>query len=150
MVMYVSPDDLHCNKKLYGTSDDTLKRKSTEDASSLVDDLRRRATLDNEQQMTNCPWKLLCSTPTYSPAAATLAGSLIAVGGRERSDGGAVQTKILRYSADTNSWIYIGDLPAPKANTTAATISSTELLVIGGWDGKCVSRTMYKLTLHLK
>ena len=155
-VMYMSPDDLHCNTKPYGTTDDTLKRKSTENTSSLVDDLRRRATLDREQQMINCPWKLLPSTPMYSPAAATVAGSLIAVGGWERSDGGAVQTKILKYSTDTNSWIYLCDLPPPlarKAKTTTASISSTEFLVIGGcmgWGGRCVSRTVYKLTLHLK
>ena len=147
--MYVSLDDFYCSIiPVYSTTDDILK--SSMDLSTSVDNLRRHATLVKEQQAVCSPWKVLHSTPTYSPAAATMAGSLIAVGGWERSDGGAVQTKILKYSTDTNSWIYISDLPAPKAKTTAAVISSTEVLVIGGWDGKCVSKTMHKLTLHLK
>ena len=54
------------------------------------------------------------------------------------------------YSFSTNSWIYIGDLPAPRSNTVAALLSSTEILVIGGWDDCGIVNTVYKGTLHLK
>ncbi len=57
----------------------------------------------------------------------------------------------MRYSTGTNSWIYIGDLPTPGlAKTTAAVLSLAEILVIGGWDGKNMSSTVYKISLLLK
>ena len=52
------------------------------------------------------------------------------------------------YSPSTNSWIYISDLPAPRSSTAVAVLSSTELLVIGGYDGGRVN-TVYKGTLTL-
>ena len=52
------------------------------------------------------------------------------------------------YSPSTNSWIYISDLPAPRSYTAVAVLSSTEVLVIGGWDDGRVN-TVYKGTLTL-
>ena len=57
----------------------------------------------------------------------------------------------MKYSSGTNSWIYVGDLPAPGlAKTTTAVLSPAEILVIGGWDGKSMSNAVYKLNLLLK
>ena len=39
-------------------------------------------------------------------------------------------------SPSTNSWIYISDLPAPQSATAVAILSSTEVLVIGGWESE--------------
>lgn len=52
-------------------------------------------------------------------------------------------------SPSSNSWIYISDLPVPLSGIAAASLSSTEILVIGGWsiDGKVNS--VYKGTLQL-
>ena len=52
------------------------------------------------------------------------------------------------YSPSTNSWIYISDLPAPRALTAAAVLSSTEVLVIGGWDDGDSVNTVYKGTFE--
>ena len=75
-------------------------------------------------------WKTLPNTPTYNPAAAVLAGKLLAIGGKETSEGGADMKEVYMYSTSTNFWIYISDLPAPRYATAAAVLSPTEILVI--------------------
>jgi N-acetylneuraminic acid mutarotase len=79
-----------------------------------------------------------------------LAGNLFAIGGRETSSkGGASKKEVYMYSPSTNSWIYISDLPAPRSMTSVAVSSSTEILVIGGFDGRDRVNTVYKGTLAL-
>ena len=97
---------------------------------------------------TQSAWKTLPNTPRYRPAAAVLAGNLLAIGGQETSRGVDMK-EVYMYSPSTNSWIYISDLPAPRARTIVAILSSTEILVIGGCDSGRVN-TVYKGTLHRK
>ena len=118
-----------------------------------VDDFLRNAvpanqTTHSRSNDTQSVWKMLPNTPTYEPAAAVLAGNLLAIGGCETSEGGADKKEVYMYSPATNSWIYINDLPAPRSETEVAFLSSTEILVIGGWSGGGVN-TVYKGTLHL-
>ena len=106
----------------------------------------------NGSSDTQSAWKTLPNTPTYEPAAAMLAGNLLAIGGNETSDGGTDRKEVYMYSPSTNTWIYISDLPAPRSDTSVAILSSTEIFVIGGLsmcNGVCVN-TVYKGTLHLK
>jgi N-acetylneuraminic acid mutarotase len=94
---------------------------------------------------TQSAWKTLPNTPTYRPAAAVLAGNLLAIGGRETSKEGADMMEVYMYSPSANSWIYISDLPsAPRSFTAVAVLSSTEILVIGGWVGHGRVNTVYK------
>ena len=118
-----------------------------------VDDLLGNAVPANQtthsgSSDTQPAWKTLPNTPTYQPAAAMLAGNLLAIGGKETSEEGATKKEVYMYSPSTNSWIYISDLPAPRSDTAAAVLSSTEVLVIGGEDGDSVN-TVYKETLIL-
>ena len=106
-------------------------------------------TTHSDSSDTQSAWKTLPDTPTYRPAAAVLAGHLLAVGGWETSIGGAAMKEVYTYSPSTNSWIYISDLPAPRCDAAVAVLSTTEILVIGGWcDGRV--NTVYKGTLQLK
>ena len=120
-----------------------------------VDDLLRNAVPVNQTTHsgstdTLSAWKTLANTPTYEPAAAVLAGNLLAIGGKETSRrGGADKKEVYMFSPSTNSWMYISDLPEPRSGTAVAVVSSTEILVIGGWCGRKVSTT-YKETLQLK
>ena len=120
-----------------------------------VDDLLRNAIPANQtthsgSSDTQSAWKMLPNTPTYGPAAAAvLAGNLLAIGGNETSEGGADKKEVYMYSPSTNSWIYISDLPTPLSRATVAVLSSTEILVIGGWNRGRMN-TVYKGTLHLK
>jgi N-acetylneuraminic acid mutarotase len=119
-----------------------------------VDDLLGNAvpanqTTHNGSSDTQSAWKKLPNTPTYRPAAAVLAGTLFAIGGKETSKGGADKKEVYMYSPSTNSWIYISDLPAPQSVTTVAVLSSTEILVIGGRDDRNNVNTVYKGTLQL-
>ena len=98
-------------------------------------------------------WNALPNTPTYRPAAAVLAGNLLAIGGNETSDWGSADNKeVYIYSPSTNSWIYISDLPAPRSRAVVAPLSSTEpeVLVIGGRSGGSKVNSVYKGTLCLK
>ena len=120
-----------------------------------VDDLLRNAVPVNQTTHsgstdTLSAWKTLANTPTYRPAAAVLSGNLLAIGGKETSRrGGADKKEVYMFSPSTNSWMYISDLPEPRSGTAVAVLSSTEILVIGGWCGRKVSTT-YKETLQLK
>lgn len=100
---------------------------------------------------TQSTWKTLPNTPNYRPAAAVLAGSLLAIGGKKTSrskDGTDAKKEIYKYSHCTSSWIHISDLPIPL-HTDAAVLSSTEILVIGGWDGEQKRAVVYKGCLSI-
>ena len=113
-----------------------------------VDDLLCNAVSANQTTRSgNSAWKTLPNTPTYQPAAAVIAGTLLAVGGKDY--GGTSRNEIYMYSSFTNSWIYISDLPAPRSCTAVAVLSSTEILVIGGSDSGRVN-TVYKGTPQRK
>ena len=119
-----------------------------------VDELLHNAVPANQtthkgSRDTRSAWKTLPNTSMYRPAAAMLAGNLLAIGGEESSRGGADKKEIYMYSPSTNSWIYISDLPAPRSIITVVVLSSTEILVIGGWDSGRAN-TVYKGTLRLK
>ena len=123
-----------------------------------VDDLLHNAVPANQtthigsSANTQSAWKTLANTPTYEPAAAVLAGNLLAVGGKlkEISKGGADKKEVFMFSPSTNSWIYISDLPEPRYTSAVAVLSSTEILLIGGWCGDHRVNTTYKGTLQLK
>ena len=87
------------------------------------------------------------NTPTYQPAAAVLAGNLLAIGGKETSKGRAAKKEVYMYSPSTNSWIYISDLPTPRSDTAVAVLSSTRVLVIGGRNEGETVNTVYQGTL---
>ena len=118
-----------------------------------VGDLLRNAVPANQtthsgSSNTQSAWKTLPNTPTYKPAAAVLAGKLLAIGGNETSERGSAPNKVVyMYSPSTNSWIYISDLPAPRSGTAVAVLSSTRVLVIGGLNERGVVNTVYQGTL---
>ena len=119
--------------------------------SASVDDLLRSAVPANQTTHsgstdTLSAWKTLVNTTNYAPAATMLAGKLLAIGGKETSD----KKEVYMFSPSTNSWIYISDLPEPRSVTAVAVLSSTEILVIGGWCGMSRVSTTYKGTLQLK
>ena len=117
-----------------------------------VDDLLGNAVPANQtthsgSSDTRSAWKTLPNTPTYRPAAAVLAGNLLAIGGKETSGGVADKKEVNMYSPSTNSWVYISDLPAPRSSTAVAVLSSTRVLVIGGGNEGERVNTVYQGTL---
>ena len=119
-----------------------------------VDDLLHNAVPANQtthsgSSDTRSAWKTLPNTPTFQPAAAVLAGNLLAIGGKETSGGGADRKEVYMYSPSTKSWIYFSDLSEPRSDTAVAVLSSAEILVIGGrCDGGV--NTVYKGKLCFK
>ena len=87
----------------------------------------------------------------YRPAAAVLAGNLLAIGGWETSDlvGKAEKKAVYIFSPSTTSWIHYSDLPEPRSSTVVAVLSPTENLVIGGRSNGCRVNIVYKGTLSL-
>ena len=119
-----------------------------------VDNLIRNAVPANPTHSgssdTQSAWKILPDTPNYHSSAGILADNLLAIGGDNTSTGGAAKKEIYTYSHSTNSWIYISDLPAPRSTTAVAVLSSTKVLVIGGWiDGVRVN-SVYMGTLTIR
>ena len=128
---------LFLNQALYASVDDLL--------GNVVP--ANQTMIHSDRSDSQSAWKKLPNTPTYRPAAAVLAGNLLAIGGKETSKGGADMNKVYMYSPSANSWIYISDLPAPRTGIAVAVLSSTEILVIGGWYEGHVN-TVYKGILH--
>jgi len=79
-------------------------------------------------------WKTLPDTPLVESAAASLSGSLLAVGGWD--DKTPVSPAVHVFLPLTNSWVRVttGDLPEPRYDCTAVQLSSNQLLVVGGCD----------------
>ena len=117
-----------------------------------VDDLLRNAVPANQtthsgDSDTQSGWKTLPDTPIDVPAAAVLAGSLLAIG-LERSSGfdtmffndepysdfylGHSEHKIYAHVPSTNSWAYIGVLPSCSTVDSVAVLSPLEILVVAG------------------
>lgn len=94
-------------------------------------------------------WKEYPKIPNNQPAATILAGNILTLGGK-KVPSGANAKEIYMYLPDINSWIYFSDLPAPQFGSTVAVLSSTEILVIGGYRGENRLNTVYKGTLHFK
>ena len=131
-------DGSHLNQALYASVDDLLGNA-----------VPANQTTHSGSSDTQSAWKTLPNSPTYWPAAAVLAGYLLAIGGNETSEERSVaKKKVYMCSPSTNSWIYISDLPAPRSRTAAAILSSTEILVIGGRDHSLVN-TVFKGIVHL-
>ena len=94
-------------------------------------------------------WKTLPNTSRYNPAAASLAGNLLAMGGWEERRGGERRKEIYVYSTATKSWIYISNLPVPQARSIVATLSSGELLIMGGYGDHGDVKTVYRGMLSI-
>ena len=125
---------LNLNQALYASVDDLLGNA-----------VPANQTIHSGSSNTQSAWKTLPNTPTYGPAAAVLAGNLLAMGGFQTSqEKSAAKKEIYMYSPSTNSWIYISDLPAPRSDCAVAVLSSTEMLVIGGWSADGRTKTVYK------
>ena len=79
-------------------------------------------------------WKTLPDTPLVESAAASLSGSLLAVGGWD--DKNPVSPAVHVFLPLTNSWVRVttGDIPEPRYDCTAVQLSSNQLLVVGGYD----------------
>ncbi len=116
------------------------------------DDLFGNAVPADQNGDHNAPtsWKLLPATPIYRPAAAMMAGCLLAIGGSETSQGEIDRKEIYAYSPSTNSWIYIGDLPNPLRESSVNSLSPVEILVIGGQRNEFRVSTVHKGTLNIK
>ena len=129
-------DPSHLNQALYASVDDLLRNA-----------VPANQTIHSGSSDTQSAWKMLPNTPTYWPAAAVLAGKLLAIGGYETSEGRTPKKEVYMYSPSTNSWIYISDLPAPRSRTAVVVLSSTRVLVIGGWNEREIVNTVYQGTL---
>ena len=102
-------------------------------------------TGNGDKNLQHTVWKTLAHTPTYSPAIATLAGYLISIGGDDGSAKGTPQSDIQIYSPSTNFWIKNFELPIALAELTAVTLSSTEILVMGGSNTVYTGRVTFDL-----
>ena len=113
-----------------------------------IEDLFDNAISLNQTQSA---WKALPNTPNYQPTAAVLASNLLVIGGKETSKWkhrSSNKKEVYMYSSFTNSWIHVSNLPAPRSYTATASLSSTEILVIGGWGDNGITSTVYKGILN--
>ena len=96
-------------------------------------------------------WKEHPKIPSNQPAAAVVGGSIVAVGGK-KVPSGANAKEAYMYLPANNSWIYFSDLPAPAPlfGTAVAALSSTEMLLIGGYSDDNRLSNVFKGTLYFQ
>ena len=97
--------------------------------------LTQKATSPTHQSASHTSvWKTLPDTPLKWSTAASLSGSLLAVGGY--NDKIPPSPAIYVFFPLTSSWVRVttGDLPEPRYACTAVQLSSNQLLVLGGYD----------------
>ena len=85
---------------------------------------------------TSSAWKTLRDTPLVASAAASLGGTLLAVGGCDDHDQDKTLPAVHVYSPATSTWIRVesGDLPGPRYFCTSVELSGNRVLVIEGHD----------------
>ena len=107
--------------------------------------LIQRTTSPTHQSVSHISvWKTLPATPLKASAAASLSGNLLAVGGYNVSTPSSPALYV--FFPLTNSWVRVttGDLPEPRYNCAAVQLSSNQVLVVGGRNGKKKrTRTVY-------
>ena len=81
-----------------------------------------------EKLLQNTPWKRLPDVPLKCTSTAVFGNRLIIIGGELASPSSAVNA----YSPSSQSWIHVGDMPAPLSDTCTIVLPSGELMVIGG------------------
>ena len=117
--------------------------------SASIRNILHNAVPINQTLTNDDAWTTFENTPKHP----VLAGNLIVVGGMQTSDSpvlSAAFSEVYAYSHSINSWVYISDLPAPRTVATAAVLSPTEILVLGGGCGDIIVDTVYKGTIQLK
>ena len=144
---------------LVGGRDDKQRQNKTITAS--INELLSNAipvTQPNEEQRANVSqecdsaWNEVANTPAYFPLAVTASDMVLAMGEFRSSDFSEYQPVkgIYAYSTSMNSWIQIGDLPAPVTCMAVAALSPTEFVVIGGLnEDKTRLKTVYKGNLNI-
>ena len=99
--------------------------------------LIQRATSPTHQSASPMSvWKTLPDPPLLVSTAASLSGSLLAVGGY--NDKNPSSPALYVFFPITNSWFRAttGDLPEPRYGHTAVQLPSNQLLVVGGRDNQ--------------
>ena len=96
--------------------------------------LIERAVSPIQHPTTTSVWKILPDTPLRKSAAATLCGSLLAVGGRGGNR--TIQPAVGVFTPFTDKWVRIqsGDLPAARYLATAVQLPNNRVMVVGGMD----------------
>jgi N-acetylneuraminic acid mutarotase len=115
--------------------------------------------LESSLQSSPAQWQTLSITDVskYRPAAASLGGCLLVVGGVKDTSWPpkpeSVVSSVHAYCPSTSSWVLVGQLPQPLYNCTTATLPTGELLVIGGAtssdSGRQTNTTSYKCSLSI-
>lgn len=115
--------------------------------------LQKSLPPDQTSESIDPVWKTLPNTPRYGPAAATISGCLLAVGGypsRRWKWSLTSRKEVYIYSPFTASWHHTSDLPSAQCTATTAMISPTEFLVIGGRDSSyACSHNVFKASLEI-
>ena len=89
-------------------------------------------------------WKTdFAETPYHSSAPASICGSLLAIGGAQNRQTQAVTDAVFAYSPVVNEWYHIDNLPVKLSSATATTLTSGELVVVGGRRGEERNANVY-------
>ncbi len=153
---WARPSSLLINNRWYllggaATGEVISNRAVYADIDLLLQKALPRDQASTDRDITNSSaWEDLPDTPHYAPAATSLGTSLMAVGGSTtKKYPSNEQIAIHIYSSCTKAWIHISDLPAPQMECATAILSSTELLVIGGWKQR-FQDSVYKGVLQIE
>lgn len=96
-------------------------------------------------------WKTVAKLPHEFSFVSIFGGSLVAMGGEKDKFLGfdhEYSCRVLVYNSNKNEWLHIADLPTGLSKSTALTLPSGEMLVIGGRSNASKELdTMYKCKL---
>ncbi len=100
---------------------------------------------DGSANKADSVWNTSSNTPSYHPSPVMISDTLFAVGGMNHEE--EATQRIYAYSSAMDSWLYVGDLPSPIAHAATVSLSSTECLLIGGWNKGERQSTVYKISI---
>ena len=85
-------------------------------------------------------WDMLANIPFANSAAALLGRHILSLGGIYPKFTSAIHA----YSANSQSWMHVADLPTPLGDTCTIVLPTGELMVIGGDDKKSYKQRVFR------
>ena len=91
----------------------------------------------NSHNIASKKWKVLPDCPLYCSTAVAFGEFLVAVGGSDCLAPNSFNSSIFLLAPAIDRWLFIGNIPTPRSQTTCVVLSKGRLMVLGGKERDC-------------
>lgn len=89
-------------------------------------------SLNLDDNIATSKWTALADTPLYCSTAIPFGEHLMSVGGTDSPTSRTYNASLFLYSAANEKWMYVGNMPSARSQTTCVVLSRGQLAILGG------------------